>query len=61
MNYVKTTWYLARCHECLPGLDMPFLSAEKRDDWATAHETTGHTVARGMSERWTPKGAEVDR
>lgn len=42
-------WYLAICNECKAGI--PFYDQRKRNEWATKHAETGHTVALKREER----------
>jgi hypothetical protein len=37
-------WYLGVCGAC--DMTVPFRDEGRRDEWADAHETTGHQVLR---------------
>ena len=44
-EWIKAGWYLAFCLTC--SFEMPFKTAEERDDWANTHtEGTGHYIDR---------------
>jgi hypothetical protein len=54
LGQIEDVFYLAICRDCQVRADaavIPFDTAAKRDEWATAHATTGHRVDREIELR----------